>query len=129
MSAKTKKTPASVVWFDVPADNLKRAKTFYNKMFGWKINEFRGMKDFLHIDTGGSNESPDGGLMMRKNPQQTCANYIGVPSVDKGIAKVTKLGGKTCVPKTAVPEMGYFAICMDTEGNQFGLWEMNRQAK
>jgi len=23
----------------------------------------------------------------------------------------------------AVPKMGYFALCMDTEANLFGLWE------
>jgi predicted enzyme related to lactoylglutathione lyase len=33
------------------------------------------------------------------------------------------------VPKTAVPEMGFFAICTDTENNTFAVWEMNRKAK
>jgi predicted enzyme related to lactoylglutathione lyase len=28
-----------------------------------------------------------------------------------------------------VPTMGYFAVCMDTEGNIFGLWEADPQAK
>jgi predicted enzyme related to lactoylglutathione lyase len=29
----------------------------------------------------------------------------------------------------AVPEMGYFAICLDTEKNAFGIWEDNKNAK
>jgi predicted enzyme related to lactoylglutathione lyase len=29
----------------------------------------------------------------------------------------------------AVPTMGYYALCMDTEGNIFGLWEADAQAK
>ncbi len=33
------------------------------------------------------------------------------------------------MPKTAVPQMGYFAICQDTENNVFGLWQMDRNAK
>jgi len=37
------------------------------------------------------------------------------------MAKVKKLGGMVCVPKTAVPTMGYFAICRDTEGNEFDV--------
>jgi predicted enzyme related to lactoylglutathione lyase len=42
---------------------------------------------------------------------------------------VEKLGGKILVPKMAVPKMGYFALCMDTESNVFGLWENDPQAK
>jgi predicted enzyme related to lactoylglutathione lyase len=30
--------------------------------------------------------------------------------------------------KTAVPQMGYFAVCQDPEGNPFGLWESDPAA-
>jgi predicted enzyme related to lactoylglutathione lyase len=43
--------------------------------------------------------------------------------VDEYFAKVEKLGGKILVPKKAIPGMGYFAICMDTENNVFGIVE------
>ena len=42
---------------------------------------------------------------------------------------VEKLGGKICMPKTAVSQMGYFVICQDPENNTFALWEMNESAK
>ena len=45
------------------------------------------------------------------------------------MAKVEKLGGSICKPRTAVPGMGYFAICQDTEENTFAIWEMNPKAK
>jgi uncharacterized protein len=45
------------------------------------------------------------------------------------MAKVEKLGGKICTPKTAVPQIGYFSICQDTEGNTFALWERNETAQ
>jgi len=32
------------------------------------------------------------------------------------------------MPKTAVPKMGYFAVCLDPEGNPIGLWEMDPNA-
>jgi hypothetical protein len=47
----------------------------------------------------------------------------------ESVAKAEKLGGKILVPKMAVPKMGYFALCMDTAGNIFGLWENDPQAK
>jgi predicted enzyme related to lactoylglutathione lyase len=134
MSKSKKIATASLVWFEIPADNLERAKKFYNTLFGWKIAPFPGMpasgaQNYLHIDTGGGNDTPDGGMMPRQHPQQPITQYIGVESVTKSAAKVEKLGGKICVPRTAVAQMGYFAICQDTEGNTFALWERNEKAK
>ncbi len=126
---QTTKTAASIVWFEIPADNIERARSFYSSLFGWKIEKFPGMSDYWHIDTGGSDDSPDGGMLTRKQPQQPITNYINVASVNEAAAKVEKLGGKVCMPKTAVPQMGYFAICQDTENNMFALWERNEGAK
>ena len=127
---KAKPTPASIVWFEIPADKVDRARTFYSKLFGWKITKFPGMKmPYWHIDTGGDDKSPDGGLMERQSPQQGITNYISVASVEQAAAKATKLGGKILMPKTAVPQMGYFVICQDTENNLIALWERNQNAK
>jgi len=129
MSTPKKNTPASIIWFEIPADKPERAKEFYGKLFGWKINPFPTMPDYQHIDTGGPDASPDGGLMKRMHPDHTITNYVNVPSVTKFMAKVEKLGGKVCAPKAAVPQMGYFTVCQDTEGNTFALWERNDKAK
>jgi predicted enzyme related to lactoylglutathione lyase len=129
MSTSKKSNAANIVWFDIPADEPERAKSFYGKLFGWKIAPFPGMPDYQHIDTGGPDASPDGGLMKRMHPGHTITNYIGVASVTKFMAKVEKLAGSICKPKTAVPGVGYFAICQDTENNTFALWEMNPKAK
>jgi predicted enzyme related to lactoylglutathione lyase len=129
MSTSKKKSAANIVWFEIPADNLNRAKKFYSSLFGWKINAFRGMKEYLHIDTGGADASPDGGMMTRKCPEQPIVQYVSVDSVTKFTTKIEKLGGKICMPKTAVPQMGYFAVCQDTEKNIFGIWETNEKAK
>ena len=117
---------SSIVHFEIPADDVNRAKTFYSKLFGWKIEGAQGMPEYSIIDTFGA---PMGGMMKRLNPDQQITNYIGVPSVDEFALKVEKLGGKIIVPKMAVPKMGYFVICKDTENNTFGIWEMNPEAK
>ena len=129
MSTPKKKKAANIIWFEIPADKPERAKTFYGKLFGWKINPLPGMPDYQHIDTGGPDASPDGGLMKRMHPEQTITTYVNVPSVTRFMAKVEELGGKICRPKTGVPGMGYFAICQDTENNTFALWEINMNAK
>lgn len=128
MSKPRKKPAANIVWFEIPADDLKRARSFYSKLFGWKLTKFPMPMEYWHIDTGGPDASPDGGLMARQDPRQPITNYIMVESVDKSAAKVTKLGGKICVPKRAVPQMGWFVVCQDTENNTFALWEMDEKA-
>src|SRR4029450_6915487 len=113
---KKSKTTPSIVWFEIAANDVDRAKKFYTALFGWKIKLFPGRTDYWHIDTGGGNDTPDGGLMARKYPEQPVTNYVAVSSVEKSAAKVEKLGGKICLSKTAVPGRGYFIICEDTEG-------------
>jgi uncharacterized protein len=126
---KESRTAASIVWFEIPIDNIERAKKFYADLFGWKIEKFPGVDDYWHIDTGGAEDTPDGALMARSQANQPITNYVSVNSVSEAMAKVEKLGGKICSPKTAVPQMGYFSICQDTESNIFALWEMNETAK
>ena len=64
----------------------------------------------------------------RGTADQKIVNYIGVSSVDEYLSKVEKLGGKVLMPKSAVPRLGYLAICMDTENNTSGLWEEEEKA-
>jgi predicted enzyme related to lactoylglutathione lyase len=127
--SKAKKEVSRIVWFEVPADDTKRAGTFYQKLFGWKINPMPHMDEYFHMDTGGPDAAPDGAIMKRMHPQHGITSYVSVPSVAKYITKIEKLGGSICKPKTAVPGMGYFAICNDTENNTFAIWEMNDKAK
>ena len=117
MSKSEKKQDASITWFEIPADSPERAKAFYSNLFGWKINPFPGTGDYWHIDTGGADDSPDGALKRRQHPQEPVVNYVSVNSVDKFADKISKLGGKICMAKTAAPQMGYFAVCQDPEGN------------
>lgn len=79
-------TASGIVWFEIPADDTGRAKKFYASLFGWKIAPFPGMtapeaQNYLHIDTGGADASPDGGIMSRMHPEQGITSYIRVPSV------------------------------------------------
>jgi predicted enzyme related to lactoylglutathione lyase len=129
MSKSEQKQTASIVWFEIPADDPERANAFYSNLFGWKINPFPGGGDYWHIDTGGADDTPDGALKGRKQPGEPIVNYISVDSVAEFSKKIEKLGGKICMGETAVPQMGYFAVCQDTEGNSFGIWQSDTNAK
>jgi predicted enzyme related to lactoylglutathione lyase len=124
----------SVCHFEIPADDVERAQKFYGELFGWRIEKFTGPTpmEYWSIATGaekGETALLGGGMMLRQAPQQQITIYIEVPSVDACVDKVKKLGGQVCFPKTAVPGMGYFAVCLDLENNGFGIWEVNPNAE
>ncbi|MGA9150190.1 MAG: VOC family protein [Candidatus Nitrosopolaris sp.] len=134
----------TVVHFEVPSDDIERAKKFYNDLFGWKIEKWAGAVDrqLISAATGQpmeywmvtttddkGNRAIGGGLMKRVQREQQITNYINVRSVDEYSEKVEKLGGRVVAPKHAVPGMGYFAICLDTENNCFAIWESKETAK
>ena len=83
MSKPKKTTTANLIWFEIPADNPERAKKFYGSLFGWKIKKFPGMTDYWHIDTGGGDDTPDGGLMARKvnNESDQIAKKAGIENL------------------------------------------------
>jgi predicted enzyme related to lactoylglutathione lyase len=117
----------TIVHFEIPADDVERAKKFYADLFGWKIEKAPEM-DYWMITTRGEKQV-DGGMMKRQEPQQPITNYIDVASIDESAAKVQQLGGKVVVPKAAVPTFGWFAMCLDTENNVFALWQSDKNAK
>jgi len=123
----------SVVHFEIPADDVERARKFYGELFGWKIEQFTGPTpiDYWTVMTGKGEGTAaiDGGMMPRQNPRQQTIVYIDVPSVDEYLDKVKGLGGSVCIPKMAVPGMGWFAVCIDPENNGFGIWECDTNAK
>ena len=53
MSTQTETKTNSLVWFEIPANNVERAKSFYGALFGWKIEKLPGPMEYWHIDTGG----------------------------------------------------------------------------
>ena len=125
----------TIVHFDIPADDIERAKKFYSDLFGWKIEKWSesGTGDMEYwmvttIDDKG-NKGIDGEIMKRQNLQHQITNSIDVNSVDEYSSKIQQLGGKVVYPKMASQKTGYFAGCLNTEGNSFGIFEYNASAK
>jgi predicted enzyme related to lactoylglutathione lyase len=114
----------TIVHFDLPADDTKRAQAFYEKLFGWTFQTAEGVPMEYHlIATTALDGSPGlaGGMGPRGAPDQQIVNYVGVPSVAEYLEKVVQLGGTVLMPRMPIPGVGSLAICQDTEGNRFGL--------
>lgn len=118
------------VHFDVPADDPARARNFYGKVFGWKFDKWEGPMEYWMAKTGDEKQPGiNGGLCQRMPGQMGITNTIDVPSVDEFSKKIQSEGGKVIAPKMPIPGVGYFAQCQDTEGNVFGIIQMDTNAK
>lgn len=121
----------SIVHFEIPAKDVKRASAFYNKAFGWNMIEVPGM-DYWSIITTPSNQegrpnspgSINGGMGKKgKTAPKAVTVTISVTDIDAALANVKKLGGKMSGKKSVVGEMGFAAYFEDPEGNIIGLWQ------
>src|SRR5262245_22505301 len=117
--------PNSPVHFEIPADDVPRAKTFYEKTFGWKIKAFPmpAGEEYWGVTTMKPGEGGiNGGLMARKMPGQPFTNYISVKSIDAMNGKVEANGGTIVMPKTEIAGgMGWISMFKDPENNMIGL--------
>ena len=119
------------VHFEMSFEDAERIKGFYSKVFGWTFQQYGDDSMPYWLTTTGPDGEPgiNGGLMLRQGgmPAGT-TNTMGVESVDKAVDSIKSAGGKIILEKMAVHGMGWVAYATDTEGNQFGVFEMDANA-
>ncbi len=119
-----------IIHFEVSADDVSRAKVFYEKVFKWKIQSWEGNPEYHVIEAGEESEAGiNGGLLKREDPEDQILNYISVPSVDEAKKQIEENGGTIESPRISVPGVGHFYMFKDTEGNKLGVMEEDESAK
>lgn len=120
----------SVVHFEIPAKDVKRAQSFYQKAFGWNIQQFPGFEYYMisttESDQNGMPKTPgsiNGGMGKKEGPLKNIVVTVRVSDINAALDKIQKLGGKTVQKKQPVGNMGFTAYFEDTEGNVVGLWQ------
>ena len=85
-------------------------------------------KDYWFVETKdeNGNKGLSGVMMKRQSQEHKVTNYITVNSIEEYTQKIEQAGGKIIVPKTEIPNMGYYEIFLDNEGNMFGLYQANK---
>ena len=118
----------TIIHFEIPADDVARAKAFYEKTFGWTIKPFpmpSGEEYFSVVTRKKGEPGIDGGMMKRKMPSQSFTNYITVKSIDAMSQAVQANGGVIALPKQEIGKgMGWISVFKDPENNLIGLHEM-----
>lgn len=124
---------AGHVYFEIQADDPQRAIKFYVQVFGWKFSEVKGLPiQYWAIETGGSR----GGLLKRpaKTPPPQCGTNafvcsLEVANFDTTAQTIEQLGGIVALPKFAVPNTCWQGYFIDLDGNTFGIFQVDPNAK
>ena len=118
----------AVGWFEIPVSNMERAIKFYESVFDYKLERHQmGELDMAWFPFGDLPGAP-GSLVHHKEFYKPSTDgtliYFTCHSGDlkNELSKVEPSGGKILVPKTLITkDIGYMAVCMDTEGNRIAL--------
>lgn len=124
-----------ICWFEIYVKDIERAKKFYNAVIG---TEFK--------DSAVQGDSPDGMKMSFFSPMENqgvsgaliemagtkdgdgqCVNtMVYFPCHDCNVeeSRIEAAGGIVSRSKFSIGEYGFCSICVDTEGNAFGLFSM-----
>ena len=113
----------TICHFEIPADDPEALAQFYRELFGWDIGRWEGPMEYWYIKAAPEGQGVNGGMMRRQHPQQGIMNYIAVESVEEYAKKAESLGAQILMPKTAVGDMGWFAVLLDPQHNCIAIWE------
>jgi len=120
--------PNNIGRFAINADDVPRARDFYQKVFGWTFEPW-GPPNFYRIETGEEQVRAVGGLLQERRELVTNGRMIGfectigVRDIDETIRAIESNGGKMVTDKFLIPNVVTVAYFQDTEGNVAGISE------
>ncbi len=115
-----------IAFFEIPVVDFKRAVDFYETVLDLQLAVFEceheKMACFIEDGqtVGAVAWAPEfkpsaGGVLV----------HFRCNNIEEAIRRVRKKGGDVVIPKTRIEAEcgGYFAVCMDSEGNRFGVYK------
>ncbi len=117
-----------IVHVDLPAQDPAAAANFYKEALGWQLTHEPNFDYWMFSAPGG----PGGGFVAAGpdasgGPVQyeigKVLVYLGSEDIDADLARVEECGGRTILPRTAIGEVGWFAVFADPSGNHLGFFQ------
>jgi predicted enzyme related to lactoylglutathione lyase len=115
----------SVVWFEIPVTDMKRAMSFYSNVLKTELTEDNtGPNPMAVFPIKDTQSGHSGHLYPGKPAADGSGNtvHLAAPApLEEAMERVTENGGKVLSPIISIPA-GRFAYCQDPDGNSIGLF-------
>ena len=121
------KNANSLNWFEIPATDIGRAKSFYESIFGMEMYPMNMMEMEMAMFPAEPGSGKANGCLCKSayhTPSQDGALvYLNAnPDMAPVLGRIEAAGGKIVMPKTEIgPDIGHMAMFIDTEGNRVAL--------
>lgn len=114
-----------VTWFEIPVSNLKAAKSFYEHVFQFEMQDMPIGEHKLAVFPA---TEVSGALLEEPGyeaPDRAVILYLNIPDTIEAVQKrAEEQGGKVITPRTVISEeVGWSATFSDLDGNVIGLYE------
>jgi uncharacterized protein len=113
-----------VVHFEVPTSDPAASRNFYEKVFGWKFDQWAGPMEYWLITTGEKGTTGiDGGLGGAANEVKGTVNTVDVENIDQALQAALANGGEIIMPKDEIPGVGWLAYVREPGGAVLGMMQ------
>ncbi|MFQ5413743.1 MAG: VOC family protein [Phycisphaerae bacterium] len=111
--------PNPICHFEFMAGDPERFKAFYGAVFDWQFDD-ASLPGYTVINPGAE---PHGGMMPKPDqaPNPALNVYFHVDDIDATLKTAQQHGATVLVPKTPIPNVGWFAMFADPDGIPVGL--------
>ncbi|MBL8173516.1 MAG: VOC family protein [Bryobacterales bacterium] len=118
--------PDQLRHFAINCDDVDRAKSFYESVFGWRFKAW-GPPGFFHTGDAGAMGAIQKRRELVPGVRMTGLECtFGVKDIDATQAAVEQMGGKVVMPKVVLPGVGTLLFFEDPEGNIVGAMQYER---
>ena len=115
-----------ITHIDIPVSDLAAGQEFYSSLFGWQIAEVPGFEGYPMWQA--PNKISGGGLAPREDGFTQPRSYVEVDSIDDTAAAAVKAGGTVAMAKQQISPTSWWAVILDPDGNEIGLYEGSTEA-
>lgn len=119
-----------ITWVSIPSSDFDRAVKFYSTVTGKNL-EVKGEGDHRMATSMSEDDFKEQAVGFGVTGDPTIKPgstgprvYLAVEDAQDYLNRVESAGGKIITPKSAMGEMGFWALIEDSEGNQIGLHSM-----
>jgi uncharacterized protein len=123
MAEVSEYAPGTPCWVDLASTDADGVKAFYGAVFGWEFDDMGPDAAGYNLCVLGGRTVAGLGPTMGEGQPSAWASYVCVEDADTAAKVVESAGGAVLAPPFDVFTVGRMAVCTDTTGAAFSVWQ------